>query len=220
MISFPITPVDGLLVRRLQSSRWRRFLAGVTAAIVGMLALAMVFLRVVDGPRAFFDGVVARGMSASVLLVALPFAFSLARLGATYPVDRGLLVLLRLRGVDPTTVARRLRLTALRMAALRGAVTGGALGLLALILTLPDLAALKARIPVIGAVLMVGVGSSVGLAMAGSLLAQWGRARGGLLLLLVFLLPLVVSAGLPDGYVGDLFGLYDAAIDEALRLGR
>jgi hypothetical protein len=220
MISLPISPVDGLLVRRLQSSRGRRFLAGLTAAIVGLLALSMIFLRVVDGPRAFFDGVVARGMGTFMLLVALPFAFSLARLGASYPVDRGLLVLFRLRGVDPNTVALRLRLTALRLAALRGLLTGGALGLLALILTLPDLAALKARVPAVLGVVGVGVASSVGLAMAGSLAGQWGRARGGFLLLLVFVLPLVVSAGLPDGYVGDLFGLYDAAIDEALRLGR
>jgi hypothetical protein len=159
-------------------------------------------------------------MGTYLLLVALPFAFAVAGLGKSYPVDLGLLVLFRLRGVDPRVVEHRLRATALRLAALRGLVVGGGLGLLALALTLPDTAALKQRLPGVLAVVLVGVGSSIGLAMGGFLAAQWGRARGSWLLLLAFLVPMFLASGLPEGYVGDLFGLYDAAIDEALRLGR
>lgn len=220
MTSAPVLPVDALLDRRLSSSRGRRFFGALTAAIVGLLALSMVVLRIADGPKTFFPGVLARGMGTYLLLVALPFGFALARLGKTYPIDLGLLVLLRMRGVDPRTVENRLRATALRLAALGGLLVGGPLGVLALALALPDTEALKRAIPAVLAVVVVGVGSSVGLAMAGFLAAQWARARGSLLLLLAFLVPMFVSAGLPDGYVGDLFGLYHAAMDEALRLGR
>lgn len=213
-------PIDALLDRRLKSSRGRRFLGAVTTAIVALLALSMLVLRIADGPKAFFPGVVARGMGTYLLLVALPFGFALARLGRSYPVDLGLLVLFRMRGVDPRTVESRLRVTALRLAALRGLLVGGVLGLLALVLALPDTDALKRAIPAVLGVVVVGVGSSVGLAMAGFLAAQWARARGSLLLVLAFLVPMFLSAGLPEGYVGDLFALYDAAIDEALRLGR
>lgn len=185
-----------------------------------LLATSMVVLRVADGPAAFFDGVVARGMGVYLLLVALPFAFALAGLGASYPVDVGLLLLFRMRGVGPAVVESRLRVTAIRLAALRGAAVGGGLGLLALLLSLPNTAALRQRIPAVLAVVLVGVASSVGLAMAGFLAAQWARKRGRLLLLAAFVVPVFLSAGLPEGYVGDVFGLYDAAIDEALRLGR
>ena len=195
-------------------------MGAVTSGIVGLLALSMVVLRIADGPKAFFPGVLARGMGTYLLLVGLPFGFALARLGKSYPVDLGLLVLFRMRGIDPRIVESRLRATALRLAALRGLLVGGTLGVLALLLALPDTDALKRSIPAVLVVVVVGVGSSVGLAMAGFLAAQWARARGSLLLVLAFLVPMFLSAGLPEGYVGDLFGLYDAAIDEALRLGR
>lgn len=213
-------PIDALLDRRLASSRGRRFLGAVTAAILCLLALSMLVLRIADGPKAFFPGILARGMGTYLLLVAMPFGFALARLGKSYPVDLGLLVLFRMRGVDPRKVETRLRVTAVRLAALRGLAVGGALGSLSLVLSLPDTDALKRALPAVLGVLVVGVGSSVGLALAGFLAAQWARARGSLLLFLAFLVPLFLSTGLPDGYVGDLFGLYDAAIDEALRLGR
>lgn len=213
-------PIDALLDRRLTSSRGRRFLAAVAGVIVGALALSMLVLRIADGPKAFFPGIVARGVGTYLLLVAMPFGFAIARLGKSYPVDLGLLVLFRMRGVDPRRVETRLRVTAMRLAALRGLAVGAVLGSLALVLSLPDTEALKRAIPPVLGVLIIGVGSSVGLAMAGFLAAQWARARGALLLLLAFIVPLFLSTGLPDGYVGDLFGLYDAAIDEALRLGR
>ena len=189
----------------------------LASVVTVMLVLGLLLVRMVDGPSAFVSGVVARAVTVHLVLVAQPFAYAVARLGATWPAEPGLVALARLRGWDDGDVARRVPLAALRVAVGRILAPCLVVAVLAALASLPDVGLAAQRLAVGLALVGIGIASAAGLASLAALLARVTRRWARLLLVVVLVGPWMLARipGVPRE--ASPFGAYTSARDALLR---
>ena len=205
-----LAALQALIGERLARSGGRVGMVFSSLATV-MLASAMPILRYADGPGAFLEGVVARGVTAHLVLVSLPFALAVARLGKTWPSEPGLVALAAQRGFTEGDVADLVPGAAMRVAARRAALACAPLVVLAVVLALPDGSAAFRRLVATTLLVLLGALSAAGLAALGSLFAARARRVAGLALASVVVIPWVVAltvSAVPS--YASLPGAYDA----------
>ena len=175
------------------------------------LACAVPILRFEDGPTAFLEGVVTRGVTAHLVFVAFPFALAVARLGRTWPSEPGVVALAAQRGFSEGDVAALVLGATMRVAARRAALTCAPLALVAVVFTLPDGSALFRRLIATSLLVLLGALSSAGLAALATLFAARVRRAASLALTSVVVLPwlLVLTVSSVPPYA-SLPGAYDA----------
>ena len=186
--------------------------------LLALLGVSMGIVRGSDGPRAYLEGVVARGVSLTTLLVALPLALGLARRGAPLTLDPGLAALAALRGFSPSQAGPLLRQ---KLARLLLAPPAAALLLTALaaILSLPDGARAGRRLALGLLLALFAALVAALLAGLGALSARLAARRGRALLLAALLVPWIAAATLPGvPRRASLPGAYRAGVDAILSL--
>ncbi|HEU4408331.1 MAG TPA: hypothetical protein VFS43_23915 [Polyangiaceae bacterium] len=171
------------------------------------LAIAMAIVRSSDGSAAYLEGVVTRGLSLHLLLVALPFGYALAgrRVG-----DRDAsFTLAALHGVDRRAFDATMALQALRAAGLRGAAGAGLLAAEMVVLSLPEASLASKRAALALAFAATGAALGAALALLGLAAARAAGRFGRLAFIGAWALPSLL-AGLVPGYPawGTLLGAY------------
>lgn len=181
------------LLRTRFSAEARRTSVVFAGGLLTLLAFSMIAVRVADGPRAFLDGIVARGTSVVVLFAALPTAFAMARVLGVAPVEPWILALAGLRGFHPRQVLDRVPSALFFVALMRVFLLLIPLVALSVLLSLPDIHTAARRIfagTLFVALAMFCSGVLVVVAWLG---ARWFQ-RGRLALVLFIFLPAILTS--------------------------
>lgn len=193
-----------------------RYVLPITVVVLQLIAMVMV--RMADGPEAFVEGVVARAGTGILLVWSLPLAFRLAaRAGG--PLDAGAMALAELRGFPASEVTAAAPIIVSRWIARRFARMFSPLILVSVALSLPSVGLALWRAITGLLLLFIVTGFAFLLPRLG--LALGARSKHGRRLLLGLLVVptlLVMATDLPREFCVP--GVYAVIIDRILGLGR